>query len=75
MTMFVTRTLLAAAAALALAATSPAEAQVVYYSTLRPVVAAPVTAYYAPVPVVGQLYRRGPLGVYRPVRSAYMIGY
>lgn len=39
------------------------------------VMAEPVTAYYAPVPVMGQLYRRGPLGVYRPVRSAYMIGY
>jgi hypothetical protein len=45
--MFVTRTLLAAGAILALAAASPAEAQVVYYSTLRPVVAAPVMA--APV--------------------------
>ena len=39
------------------------------------VVAEPVVAYYAPAPVMGQLYRRGPLGVYRPVRSAYMIGY
>jgi hypothetical protein len=35
-----------------------------------PVVAAPVTAYYP-----GALYRRGPLGVYRPVRSAYYIPY
>lgn len=35
-----------------------------------PVVAAPVTAYYP-----GVLYRRGPLGVYRPVRSAYYIPY
>ncbi len=54
-------------------------ATVAYYApaavAAAPVVAAPVTAYYAPVPVVGQLYRRGPLGVYRPVRSAYMIGY
>lgn len=53
-----------------------------------PVMATPVTAYYAPpvaaaavavvapvVPVVPQLYRRGPLGVYRPVRSAYMLTY
>jgi len=35
-----------------------------------PAVAAPVTAYYP-----GLLYRRGPLGVYRPVRSAYYISY
>ena len=35
-----------------------------------PVVAAPVTAYYP-----GVLYRRGPLGVYRPVRSAYYLPY
>ena len=35
-----------------------------------PVVAAPVTAYYP-----GMLYRRGPLGVYRPVRSGYYIPY
>ncbi|MFM7136373.1 MAG: hypothetical protein ACKO1M_04795 [Planctomycetota bacterium] len=47
MTMFVTRMLLAAGAALVLAAATPAHAQVVYYSTLRPVVAAPVVA--APV--------------------------
>ena len=54
-------------------------ATVAYYApapvAAAPVVAAPVTAYYAPTPVVGQLSRRGPLGVYRPVRSAYMIGY
>jgi len=31
-----------------------------------PAVVAPVTAYYAPV--VAPLYRRGPLGVWRPVR-------
>lgn len=37
---------------------------------VTPVVAAPVTAYYP-----GVLYRRGPLGVYRPVRSAYYISY
>jgi len=35
-----------------------------------PVVAAPVTAYYP-----GVLYRRGPLGVYRPVRTAYYLPY
>jgi hypothetical protein len=162
--MFVTRTLLAAGAVLALAAASPAEAQVVYYSTLRPVVAAPVmaapvmaapvmaapayvanytpagnyaavtaysppvyaqpaaiavtanyapavapvavtsfyaptvvnyapaatvayspvvaapvvapvTAYYAPTAVVAPLYRRGPFGGLRPVRTAYYIPY
>lgn len=48
---------------------------VAYYAppvaAVAPVVAAPVTAYYAPAP----LYRRGPLGVYRPVRSAYYIPY
>jgi len=48
MTMFVNRTLLAAIAAFALAAATPAEAQVVYYSALRPVVVAPMVA----VPVV-----------------------
>ena len=35
-----------------------------------PVIASPVTAFYP-----GTLYRRGPLGVYRPVRSAYYIPY
>ncbi|MFM9025443.1 MAG: hypothetical protein ACKON7_08910 [Planctomycetaceae bacterium] len=35
-----------------------------------PVVAPPVTAYYP-----GVLYRRGPLGVYRPVRSGYYLPY
>ena len=39
-----------------------------------PVAVAPVTAYYAPA-VVAPVYRRGPLGVYRPVRTAYFIPY
>jgi hypothetical protein len=34
-----------------------------------PVVAAPVTAYYAP------LYRRGLFGVYRPVSPGYFLSY
>ena len=38
-------------------------------------VAAPVTTYYAPTAVAMPLYRRGPLGVYRPVRAAYYIPY
>ena len=71
---------LLAAAVVALAAATPAEAQVVYYSALRPVVAAPVvaapvTAYYAPAAVAVPLYRRGLFGVYRPVRTAYMLPY
>ena len=36
-----------------------------------PVVAAPVTAYYAPTAVAVPLYRRGLFGAYRPVRAAY----
>jgi hypothetical protein len=50
---------------------------VAYYAppaVAAPVVAAPVTTFYAPA-VPAQLYRRGPLGVYRPVRSAYMLTY
>ena len=44
--------------------------------TAAPVAAvAPVTAYYAPAAVAMPLYRRGPLGVYRPVRTAYYIPY
>ena len=49
--MFVNRTLLAAIAALAVAAATPAEAQVVYYSAMRPVVAAPMVM----APVVAAL--------------------
>jgi hypothetical protein len=40
-----------------------------------PVMAAPVTAYYAPTAVVAPVYRRGPLGVWRPTRTAYYIPY
>lgn len=36
-----------------------------------PVVAAPVTTYYAPTAVAVPLYRRGLFGGYRPVRTAY----
>jgi len=39
-----------------------------------PVVAAPVTTYYAPAVAV-PLYRRGPFGGLRPVRSAMYIPY
>lgn len=38
---------------------------------VMPVMAAPVTTYYAPAAVAVPLYRRGPFGGYRPVRSAY----
>lgn len=41
----------------------------------EPVVAAPVTAYYAPAAVAVPLYRRGPFGGLRPVRTAYYIPY
>jgi hypothetical protein len=56
-------------------APAPVAPTVAYYqpavvAPVAPVVAAPVTAYYP-----GALYRRGPLGVYRPVRSAYYIPY
>ena len=40
-----------------------------------PVVAAPVTTYYAPAAVAVPVYRRGPFGGLRPVRSAYYISY
>jgi hypothetical protein len=40
-----------------------------------PVVAAPVTAYYAPAVVAVPLYRRGLFGAYRPVRAAYFPPY
>lgn len=36
---------------------------------------APVTAFYAPTAVVAPLYRRGPFGGLRPVRTAYYIPY
>ena len=38
-------------------------------------VMAPVTAFYAPTAVVAPLYRRGPFGGLRPVRTAYYIPY
>lgn len=38
-------------------------------------VVAPVTAFYAPAAVVAPVYRRGPLGVWRPTRTAYYIPY
>jgi hypothetical protein len=47
----------------------------VYSPPVAEVVAAPVTAYYAPAAVAMPLYRRGPFGGLRPVRSAYFIGY
>jgi hypothetical protein len=37
-----------------------------------PVAVAPVTTYYAPAAVAVPLYRRGPFGGLRPVRSAYI---
>lgn len=52
-------------------APAPVAPTVSYYPPVAaPVVAAPVTAYYP-----GVLYRRGPLGVYRPVRTAAYIPY
>jgi len=55
-----------------------APAQTVAFSPVvapvTPVVAAPVTAFYAPA-VVAPLYRRGPFGGLRPVRTAYYIPY
>lgn len=52
-------------------------ATVAYSPVVAPVAApmlAPVTAYYAPA-VVAPLYRRGPFGGLRPVRTAYYIPY
>jgi hypothetical protein len=40
-----------------------------------PAVVAPVTTYYAPSAVVAPLYRRGPFGGLRPVRTAMYIPY
>jgi len=40
-----------------------------------PVIAAPVTTYYAPAAVAVPVYRRGPFGGLRPVRSAYYLTY
>ena len=53
-------------------APAPVAPTVAYYQPLAvaPVVAPPVTAYYP-----GVIYRRGPLGVYRPVRTAAYIPY
>ncbi|NDC53534.1 MAG: hypothetical protein EBZ74_04415 [Planctomycetia bacterium] len=47
-----------------------------FYAPVAPaMVAAPVTAYYAPAAVAVPLYRRGPLGAYRPVRTAFYPSY
>jgi hypothetical protein len=57
---------------------APAAVPVTAFSApavVAPVVAAPVTTYYAPAAVAMPLYRRGPLGVYRPVTTAYYIPY
>lgn len=48
---------------------------VAYSPVVAPVAVAPVTAYYAPAAVVAPVYRRGPLGVWRPTRTAYYIPY
>lgn len=40
-----------------------------------PAVVAPVTTYYAPAAVVAPLYRRGPFGGLRPVRTAMYLPY
>jgi len=45
-----------------------------YYAP-APVYAAPVTTYYAPAAVAVPLYRRGPFGGLRPVRSGVYIPY
>jgi len=51
-----------------------APAPTVAYSPVMAPAVAPVTAYYAPA-VVAPLYRRGPFGGLRPVRTAYYIPY
>ncbi len=67
-----------APAAAPLPVTSYYAAPTVAYSPVvsaAPVVAAPVTAYYAPTAVVAPMYRRGLFGALRPVRNAYYISY
>lgn len=64
----------APAVAAPVAVTSYYAPTTVYSPVVSEVVAAPVTAYYAPAVAV-PLYRRGPFGGLRPVRSAYYIPY
>ncbi len=64
----------APAVAAPVAVTSYYAPTTVYSPVVSEVVAAPVTAYYAPTVAV-PLYRRGPFGGLRPVRSAYYIPY
>lgn len=51
-----------------------APAATAYYAPAAAVVPAPVTAYYAPAVAV-PLYRQGPFGGLRPVRTAYYLPY
>lgn len=46
-----------------------------YYAPAPAMVAAPVTTYYAPAAVAMPLYRRGPFGGLRPVRTAWYYPY
>ena len=64
----------AQAVAAPVAVTSYYAPTTVYSPVVSEMVAAPVTAYYAPAVAV-PLYRRGPFGGLRPVRSAYYIPY
>lgn len=64
----------APAVAAPVAVTSYYAPTTVYSPVVSQVVAQPVTAYYAPAVAV-PLYRRGPFGGLRPVRSAYYIPY
>ncbi|MFM7034582.1 MAG: hypothetical protein ACKOYJ_05220 [Planctomycetia bacterium] len=57
------------------AAVAAPVATTAFYAPAATVVAAPVTTYYAPTAVAVPLYRRGPLGVYRPVRTAFYYPY
>jgi hypothetical protein len=74
---FAVRTAYAPVIAPPVAFASTAVTSVSYYAPtfMEPVVAAPVTAYYAPAAVAMPLYRRGVFGGLRPVRNAYLISY
>ncbi len=47
----------------------------VAFSPVMAPAAVPVAAFYAPAAVVAPVYRRGPLGVWRPTRTAYFLPY
>jgi len=54
---------------------APAPMVTTSYYAPAPVVAAPVTTSYAPAAFAVPVYRRGPFGGLRPVRSAYYLTY